>query len=54
MSEKQKEILTSICDLVNRIPESEQEKIACYAEGYAAGYHAVNGTDSAEETDTEE
>lgn len=53
MSEKQKEILNNICNLVNQIPETEQEKIACYAEGFAAGYKATSG-ESAQSDTTED
>ena len=52
MSEKQKQALANICAIANQIPEEEQEKLASYAEGYAAGYNAGNCTE-AEKLDAE-
>lgn len=50
MSEKQKEILASICDSAKQLPEDKQEKLAIYAEGFAAGHAAKcnsgNGNDA--------
>lgn len=46
MSEKQKQALANICAIANQIPEEEQEKLASYAEGYAAGYNAGNCADA--------
>ena len=37
MSEKQKEILANICESAKQLPADEQEKLAIYAEGFAAG-----------------
>ncbi len=50
MSEKQKQILSELCSTVQKLPETEQEKLVAFAEG-AAFMHSVQSKENAEDTD---
>ena len=53
MSEKQKEILANICESAKQLPADEQEKLAIYAEGFAAGHAAKCSSGNGSDADNE-